>query len=33
VELPKPADEDIEQMIQHEVRRYRALDTGVTFDT
>jgi acyl dehydratase len=33
VELPRPAEEDIERMIQHEVARYRALDTGVTFDT
>jgi acyl dehydratase len=32
VELPRPAEEDIERMIEHEVARYRALDTGVRFD-
>ncbi|WP_223262760.1 MaoC family dehydratase N-terminal domain-containing protein [Sphingobium sp. SCG-1] len=33
VELPRPAEEDIDKMIEHEVERYRALDTGVTFDS
>jgi len=32
VELPRPVEEDIERMIEHEVERHRPLDTGVTFD-
>jgi acyl dehydratase len=32
VRLPLPTDEDIDKMIEHEVARYRALDTGISFD-
>ena len=33
VDLPRPAEEDIDKMIAHEVERYRARDTGLTFDS
>jgi len=33
VELPKPVDEDIERMIQHEVRRLSGARHGRDFDT
>jgi acyl dehydratase len=32
VELPKPAAEDIDRMIAHEVERHRHLDTGVSVE-
>lgn len=32
VELPRPAEEDIERLVEHEVAHHKDLDTGVKFD-